>query len=384
VLELTRDPQVSIAKIAQAVQNDPALCAKVLKTVNSSYYGLSSPCPGITRAMGMLGLATVKALILGFSLVDSTKKVGLDASFDLTAHWRRAVYGAAAARAIAIHVRSCDPEEAFVGSLVQDIGTLACFAALRAEYQAILKAAPADHDEIIGLEKEALGFDHASVGALLAERWHLPPQLIECIRCHHSESQAHPTHVPLVRTVVLANLCAGALTLQDPKRKLGGFIVNARDWFGMDSPTARNLIEQAARGAAELSKLLGLKTGAQPDVAAILVEAHERMVVAQEDVQKESVELRRSNDDLAKKNVTDTLTGAFNRAYFDRALATAFEHCKASGGSEPLSVIFIDAEQVQVRQRHTRPPGGRRGAENTRSQAPNGGLSRRELLPVRR
>src|SRR5262245_29063791 len=94
VLELTRDPGTSINKIAQVVQNDPALTAKVLKTVNSSYYGLAQPCPSIARAMGILGLNTVKAIVLGFSLVDTTKRAGPDDRFDLAAYWRRAVYGA--------------------------------------------------------------------------------------------------------------------------------------------------------------------------------------------------------------------------------------------------------------------------------------------------
>ena len=69
VLELSRRETTSIEEIAAVVHNDPALTAKVLKTVNSSFYGLAKPCPTISRALSYLGLSTLKSLVLGFSLV---------------------------------------------------------------------------------------------------------------------------------------------------------------------------------------------------------------------------------------------------------------------------------------------------------------------------
>src|SRR5258707_820504 len=73
MLELVRQPGCTADKIAQVIQNDPALAAKVLKTVNSSYYGLPKACPNITRAVALLGMNTVKSLTLGLSLVDVAK-----------------------------------------------------------------------------------------------------------------------------------------------------------------------------------------------------------------------------------------------------------------------------------------------------------------------
>ena len=93
VLELTRSPKVSMQDIAQTVVMDPALATKVLRTVNSSYYALAQPCPSLPRAMSMLGMSTVKSIVLGFSLVEMTKGVAGGAqAFDLQAYWRRAMY----------------------------------------------------------------------------------------------------------------------------------------------------------------------------------------------------------------------------------------------------------------------------------------------------
>ena len=76
VLTLTRDPDANLDQIAKVLETDLALSAKVLKTVNSSVYGLKSPCTTIRRALNFLGLSAVKSIVLGFSLVDSTAPSG--------------------------------------------------------------------------------------------------------------------------------------------------------------------------------------------------------------------------------------------------------------------------------------------------------------------
>src|SRR5262249_444658 len=146
LLGLMRQRSFSVDKIAQLIQNDPALTSKVLRTVNSSYYGLSRPCPNITRAVTFLGINTVKSLTLGLSLIGLGRSAGL--GFDLSLYWRRAVYGAAAARLIAKISNTYDPDEAFVAALLQDVGVLACFAALGAEYSALFAKSSKDHDDL--------------------------------------------------------------------------------------------------------------------------------------------------------------------------------------------------------------------------------------------
>lgn len=345
VVELTRDPNVSISRIAATIQNDPALTAKVLKTINSAYYALSQPCPSIARACSMLGLNAVKAIVLGFSLVDTTKSLRSDSRFNLESYWRRAVYGAAGARVLATTTRACDPEEAFVGAMLQDIGMLAAFTALRDEYADVLDTCVGDHDLQAAIEKEKLGFDHALAGKLMAERWKFPPQLVECVGCHHDPEKCVPAHDKLVRIVHLSTLISGALTVTDSQKKLGQLIVKGRAWFGIDPAQARELVQQTSKGAAELGKVLDLSTGQKPDAAAILREAHEQMIDAQEAVQEEQATLRRTADELVKKTITDGLTGVFNRAHYTERVRAL--HAEAQATGQPLSLIFIDADKFK-------------------------------------
>lgn len=339
VLELTRDRNVSMSALAETVQTDPALSTKVLKTVNSSYYGLATPCPSIPRAMSMLGLNTVKSIVLGFSLVDFTKNLaGGSGGFDLTSYWKRAMFTAAAARSIAKESRTCDPEEAFVGALVADIGMLASIAALKQEYVSVLAQAPEDHDELVDFERMHVGFDHAQVGGELANRWRLPGQLVACVKHHHSESTTPPAFLDIVRCVVLGKTAAAALTITDNKRKMGEFLLKSEEWFGFSRDVARELLQSTSKAASELAKLFDIKTGVATNVENILAEAQDQIVMSQ-------VELQRQTDELTRKTLTDALTGAFNRAYFNEELAKAFASAKS--GNTPLGVIFIDGDRFK-------------------------------------
>lgn len=211
VLELTRDRNVPLRRIAEVVQNDQALAVKILKTVNSSFYGLVKPCPTISRAMAYLGIETVKSLVLGFSLVDM---VGQQASadFDYVGFWRRSIYGATGARFFAGMTGASDAEEAFIAALVQDLGMLAMRTALGGVYAEAIRPCGRNHEGVCEAERAAFGFDHQVAGAALAEKWRLPPQMVESIRRHHRPGGGGPcAHEEIVRLVILANLATRAM-----------------------------------------------------------------------------------------------------------------------------------------------------------------------------
>src|SRR5690242_21824738 len=98
ILQLTRDESTSIDEIGAIIARDPALSLKVLRAVNSPFYGIPQKVSAVSQAVVLLGLHAVKALVLGFTLLNSvkTKKSG----FDHLAFWRRSMYAAAAARII--------------------------------------------------------------------------------------------------------------------------------------------------------------------------------------------------------------------------------------------------------------------------------------------
>ncbi len=344
VLTLTRNPDVSMEQIARVIETDPALSAKVLKTVNSSMFGLKSPCTTIRRALNFLGLSAVKSIVLGFSLVESTAHARLGPGYDLAAHWKRSIFSAAAARTLAQRVRSCDPEEAFAAALFQDIGALAMHTALGPVYAAAVGREP-DHGRHLELEQSALGFTHAQAGAALANRWRLPDRYTQTIQHHHDADQADPDSRDLVRLVSLGTIIAGAMMASGPGEHLPALLGRARLWFGLSSAEMAPLLVQIGKDSAELGRLLGKPVGSVPDSAELLRQANEALVTQQLASMREAERLRQANQDLERMSVTDALTGLGNRKKFDAECARLFGESSTLGRS--IALLMLDGDKFK-------------------------------------
>lgn len=341
VIALTGKRNVNLNEIARVVQNDQGLATKILRTVNSSYYGLTKPCPTITRALSYLGLSTVKSLVLGFSLVDTTREGN---GFKLEEYWRRAIYGAAAARRIAMIVKSGDPEEIFIATLMQDIGMPAINAAWGAGYAALLEQTGDAHEKLASAEMAALGFNHAQAGARLGEKWRLPEEMIAAIKYHHTPDAAGP-HLQFVRCVGLGVHAAAALTVSDSAAALSRLHTLAEKWFGLSDEQVNGLLEQITEDARDIARLFRVQTGQAPDINQIIAQAEEASLKHQFDVQREAETLRQTNSDLARMALTDGLTGAGNRNFFDTELHRLFAQSRATGN--PMAVVMVDADKFK-------------------------------------
>ncbi|MEA5557589.1 HDOD domain-containing protein [Nodularia spumigena] len=337
VLALISSSEVSLIAISRVIQNDPALAAKILKTVNSSFYGLQQPCPSVDRAMSYLGLQSVKALVLGFSLIDATRGLGSDRTVDLRTHWRRIIYAASAARHLAIATRAVDPDEAFTASLFQDIGILACVAALGQDYTATLSTAPAAHAQLARHERETFPFDHTTVGAEMAKRWKLPAVYIEAIRHHHTPDASGLSFPHIVQTTALSVMVAEVMSLPGATATLAQLTEKANVWFSLSPEALAPILNATDTSARELAKLFEQDV-AIPDAGAIMAEAHEQLIHGHLQMQRES-------DRLKQESTTDTLTSLSNRRHFDQLSAESFEAAKRERRS--LGVLFVDIDHFK-------------------------------------
>jgi HD-like signal output (HDOD) protein len=220
ILALAEDPNVALPALARIVSQDAALVAKVLKTVNSSFYSLSQRVSGIDHALVVLGLEGVKTLVLGFSLVADLKSAKSKGGFDHLAYWRRSLYGATAARIFAEQFGVALLEEAFLSALLMDIGMLALDQVLGADYAKITTKAPS-HAGLGPMEMVALGTTHAEVTAALAEHWKLPSQLAIPMAHHHKpQTLEDSTEKSLAEIVWLAGRVADVFVDAQPEWSL--------------------------------------------------------------------------------------------------------------------------------------------------------------------
>jgi diguanylate cyclase (GGDEF)-like protein len=335
LLELTGDPDVSMSDIAQLVQQDQALAAKVLKTVNSSFYGLSNPCGSIERAMGYLGLNTVKSLVLGFSLVETTKDAG-ESGFDLESHWRRAIIGATGARLMARSVGTVDPEEAFTSALFQDLGMLASFAAMSVSYSSVVDGVV--HPELIGVERENFEFDHSLVGSELAKKWKLPEEICEGIRCHHAPELTTTKFEALSRVVALGAILCDSMNLETSKSSMSKLKRLSKEWYHDRAPDVSELIDEVGETSRTLAKMFEQEIGEIADAATLMSEAQERGIEHQLTVQREA-------DKMAHEALIDGLTQIANRKRFDAELERVYNDFRSSGTE--FGVIFFDADKFK-------------------------------------
>ena len=318
----------------------------MLRTVNSSYYGLSTRCSTIKQAIAFLGLNTVKALVLGFSLAESVDG-SEDVTFDYVDYWRRDLHSAAAARALADRVRACDPEEAFVAALMQDIGMVAIYRVLEDEYLQVMDMAHEDHRDLAKVEQRVLQIDHVQVGAAIASAWRLPAQLVEGIRCHHNASAAPDEARSISRVVELANHATAAVTLSDGAAALSRFRQLAKEWFELEASDADEIMEAFTQATHELSKIFSLPIGGRVDMADILLRAESVRDDVRDEIGNDYDRVQQISERLASETIGSS--GEVVAAdQFARSMTGALQDAHSDSTSVSLIVMAPDRVDTHV------------------------------------
>lgn len=189
VSEMINDPRFSFEDIGQVVGKDPALTARLLKVVNSPFYGLPAKIDTISRAIVVIGTEELKALILATSVVDSFKHIPAEL-VDMTSFWMRSVHCAVTCRLLARESLMLHYERLFIIGLLHDIGSLVLYSTLANESREVLLAAENDRSRIPELEQQIIGFNHAEVGSELLKCWGLPKSLYEAVGCYLKPAMA--------------------------------------------------------------------------------------------------------------------------------------------------------------------------------------------------
>ena len=179
ILQLTGSPKVDVRALKERIECDPALTTKILRTVNSAVFGLSGQVSDLNQALALLGIKSLKMLVLGFSL-PKTIFEGIDKEV-LTHYWRHTLTRAVACRELCRIMRSKLGDETFIAALLQDLGILALVQELGEPYAQLFRRAYNDHYDLSTLEYRATGFDHTQLTGRLLRNWSLPESLINTI-----------------------------------------------------------------------------------------------------------------------------------------------------------------------------------------------------------
>ncbi|MFK7818668.1 MAG: HDOD domain-containing protein, partial [Planctomycetaceae bacterium] len=205
VIALANDPLTSTSEIARAVNTDTGLAAQVLQLANTPFYGMNGRIDSVARAVVTLGVRVVCSLATGAGMVqtleghDPRKQCGIDI-------WRHCLQTAVAARSLAEDDGTIDPDLAFTGGLLHDMGKLVLAVLFPEPYQDVLTEHANTGIPLIELENQFFGIDHAQVGAVLCETWCLPATLQTIIEHHHTPPVSRDVGYMVACGSVLARL----------------------------------------------------------------------------------------------------------------------------------------------------------------------------------
>ncbi|MFZ5570531.1 MAG: HDOD domain-containing protein [Thermodesulfobacteriota bacterium] len=208
LIELMSDERSSTDDFARVILQDPALSARLLKIVNSPFYGFRAEIGTVSQAVAIIGVNDLYALCLGTSVVNAFRTIPIEL-VDMPSFWKHSIACGIIARVIAENKGFPNRERFFVAGLLHDLGRLILYRHLADHAQAALHFAARYSLLLHHAETEILGFDHARMGGMLMKKWKLPGELEQMIRYHHSpEHSAYPVETAVIH---LADVIANAL-----------------------------------------------------------------------------------------------------------------------------------------------------------------------------
>jgi len=179
---MIEDEKTSIHQIADLIEKDQIITAKILRLANSAFYGFPKKVSTVQNALMLLGINIVKVLIITSSIFDIIYKEDVNL-------WEHSIGVAACSKILAEKLELKEPQEVATAGLLHDLGKIVEKISFKEDYKKILELVQNNKDPLKA-EKEILGIDHAEIGSFLMRIWNIPDRLIEAVDAHHELEKA--------------------------------------------------------------------------------------------------------------------------------------------------------------------------------------------------
>jgi putative nucleotidyltransferase with HDIG domain len=206
LIELANGADTSAADLKAALETDAPLSAQVLRHVNSSAFGLRTRVTNLRVAISYVGMKQIRNMAIAASVSDIFKSDERIGSYQRSALWKHLVAVSLCARLLAMRQRLPNFEDAFLAGLLHDIGIILEDQFVHDRFRNAMVACTDSRSTLVEIERQELGFDHASLGCRFAESWRMPNVICAAIRYHHDSSAYTGPEAPIVWCVEVANL----------------------------------------------------------------------------------------------------------------------------------------------------------------------------------
>lgn len=203
VSEILRQPEPNFAELEEVMLHDPGLTASILKLANSSFYSFPGKIDSLSKAMTIIGLRELKAIVIGTAVTRQFKDIASEL-VNMDVFWYHSVIRAILARSLAARCRCSNTERFFIAGLLSSIGKLIFFTQYPVQCADIIRRGKHSEAELVEAERAVFGFDYAELSAELLKEWKLPAEIWEMIAhqlnplaSHNQKLEASILHVAL-------------------------------------------------------------------------------------------------------------------------------------------------------------------------------------------
>lgn len=205
IIRATESEPINMHHVEDMVGSEPAIASKLLRVVNSAYFGLPREVVSIGQALTILGLHQLRNIVLGIGVFNTLNETRYGTDSVVRAIWSRSFGTAACASILARTTRRSQKEQEllFVAGLLHDIGMLFYLSNFTSIYSTLLQKSTTEKADLAELERLVLHLDHARLGALLADKWELPFELVDLIGSH--EDYTTSTNPDCARILYIAD-----------------------------------------------------------------------------------------------------------------------------------------------------------------------------------
>jgi putative nucleotidyltransferase with HDIG domain len=207
---MLQNPATNAEELGLAIRTDQGLTTRVLRLVNSAFYGFPGKIGSISHAVVLLGFSTVKNIVLTASVLDifKTNNGGLFNARDV---WKHSLACGVAAQNLARAVGYEFQEESFVAGLLHDIGKVVLFQLAPDDFSRVIEHADKTKNLFYDSECKLLGINHQEIGNMLIEQWRLPQKILNAVSSHHNPTSTEDNDSKLTAIVHCADIFARAL-----------------------------------------------------------------------------------------------------------------------------------------------------------------------------
>lgn len=177
------DPEFSMSDVADVISRDPGMTARLLRLVNSAFFGLAAKIETVTRATSLLGTQQVHDLVLATSVTETFDGMSSDV-MDMQRFWRRSIHCGVLSRLLANKCNVLDSERLFVAGLLRDIGHLIMYQTVPGPSLQAMEQSARTGQPLFKVEQEIIGLHYARVGGVLMRQWDLPKSLVQATEFH--------------------------------------------------------------------------------------------------------------------------------------------------------------------------------------------------------